>query len=297
MTVNLGTSALATAVTSLAPSLAIPPASYSLADHEPGDVLQEDERDPAPAGELDEVGALQRRLREEDAVVGEDAHRVAVQVGEAADQRLAVERLELVHHRAVDDPARSPRARRRACARRRARRRTARRGRVRRAGRLAPSHVGRPAAVQVGHDLAGDLERLASSAASWSATPERRACSVAAAQLLRASPPRRSPPSPAAGRPGRSCRCRGRSPSRRSSPARRRRRRCTIPSRRPPGRCRRPTCWPGCRRCGRSARGRGRPRPGAAGRRRRSRPGRRRAGGSAAAISCARRCFLTVSGK
>ena len=54
--------------------------------------------------------------------------------------------------------------------------------------------------------------------------------------------------------------------------------------------------WPGCRRSGRSARGRGTPRPAAAGTRRRSRPGRRTAAGSASAISCARRCFLTVIG-
>jgi hypothetical protein len=46
---------------------------------------------------------------------------------------------------------------------------------------------------------------------------------------------------------------------------------------------------------GRSGRGRGRPRPGAAGWRRRCRPGRCTAGGCSA-ISCARKCFLTVSG-
>ena len=44
----------------------------------------------------------------------------------------------------------------------------------------------------------------------------------------------------------------------------------------------RPTSAPGCRRSGRNARGRGRPRPGAAGWRRRCRPDRRRAAGSAA---------------
>ena len=43
-----------------------------LADHEAGDVLEEDERDPALAGELDEVRALLGRLGEEDAAVGED---------------------------------------------------------------------------------------------------------------------------------------------------------------------------------------------------------------------------------
>src|SRR5258706_7818647 len=43
-----------------------------LAHHEAGDVLQEEERNAALRRELDEVGALQRRLREVDAVVGED---------------------------------------------------------------------------------------------------------------------------------------------------------------------------------------------------------------------------------
>src|SRR5207253_6465503 len=73
------------------------------ADHEAGDVLQEDERDPALAGELDEVRALLRRLREEHAVVGEDPDRIALDPREAADERLAVERLELVEAAAVDE--------------------------------------------------------------------------------------------------------------------------------------------------------------------------------------------------
>jgi hypothetical protein len=44
-----------------------------LADHEAGDVLQEHQRDPALAAELDEVRRLERRLGEQDAVVGDDA--------------------------------------------------------------------------------------------------------------------------------------------------------------------------------------------------------------------------------
>ena len=47
---------------------------------------------------------LSARLAEQDAVVGEDPDRVAVDVREAADQRRAVERLELVEARAVDEP-------------------------------------------------------------------------------------------------------------------------------------------------------------------------------------------------
>ena len=75
-----------------------------LADHEAGDVLQEDERDAPLARELDEVRALLRALGEEDAVVREDPDREALDVRPAADERLAVERLELVEAAAVDDP-------------------------------------------------------------------------------------------------------------------------------------------------------------------------------------------------
>ena len=50
----------------------------------------------ALAAELDEVRALLRRLGEEDAVVREDPDRVALDAREAGDERLAVERLELV---------------------------------------------------------------------------------------------------------------------------------------------------------------------------------------------------------
>src|SRR5438876_935163 len=95
------------------------PVLVLLADHEAGDVLEEEERHAALAGERDEVRALQRGLREEHAVVGEDADLVAVQAGEAGDQRRAVERLELVEAAAVDQtrnhlpnlvrPARIPR--------------------------------------------------------------------------------------------------------------------------------------------------------------------------------------------
>ena len=61
-TVNFGTPAVATAVTSLAPSLGDAAGLVFLADHEAGDVLQEHQRDPALAAQLDEVRALERRL-------------------------------------------------------------------------------------------------------------------------------------------------------------------------------------------------------------------------------------------
>ncbi|MNS72635.1 hypothetical protein D3C72_1060540 [compost metagenome] len=47
--------------------------------------------------------ALERRLRKQDAVVGDDAHRVAPDPREAADQRGAVARLEFVEFRAIDE--------------------------------------------------------------------------------------------------------------------------------------------------------------------------------------------------
>ena len=95
-TVNFGTCEQATAVTILAPSLAMPACFVLLADHEAGDVLQEHQRDVALVAQLDEVRALQRAFGEQDAVVGDDADRIAVDVGEAADQGLAVARLEFL---------------------------------------------------------------------------------------------------------------------------------------------------------------------------------------------------------
>ncbi|KAI3480412.1 hypothetical protein L1887_57426 [Cichorium endivia] len=50
-----------------------------LPDHEAGDVLQEQQRDTALAGQFDEVRAFLRGLGEEDAVVGQDRDGVAVQ--------------------------------------------------------------------------------------------------------------------------------------------------------------------------------------------------------------------------
>jgi hypothetical protein len=50
------------------------------------------------------VRALLRRLGEEDPAVREDPDREALDPREAADERVAVERLELVEAAAVDDP-------------------------------------------------------------------------------------------------------------------------------------------------------------------------------------------------
>jgi len=67
-------------VTILAPSLGDAAGLVLPADHEAGDVLQEDQRDAALAAQLDEVRALQGALGEQDAVVGDDADGHAVQM-------------------------------------------------------------------------------------------------------------------------------------------------------------------------------------------------------------------------
>ena len=145
------------------------------ADHEPGDVLEEDERDPALAGELDEVGALERRLAEQDPVVGEDRDRVALDVGEAGDQRLAVERLELVEPRAVDEPGDDLADRDRPARIERDRAVEARPGRPPGASASRRSHGGvggrRLRFATIDRPSAS---ACSSSSASWSATPERR---------------------------------------------------------------------------------------------------------------------------
>src|SRR3546814_18651302 len=75
------------------------------ADHEARDVLEEEQGRPALAGELDEMRALQGTLAEQYAVVRQDRHWHAPDAGEAANQGGAVERLELVELRSVDDAA------------------------------------------------------------------------------------------------------------------------------------------------------------------------------------------------
>ena len=90
-------------MTILAPSLAMPPASYFCPTMKPVMFCRNTSGMPPLRAELDEVRALQRRLREEHAVVGDDADRIAQQAREAGDQRRAVAGLELVELAAVDD--------------------------------------------------------------------------------------------------------------------------------------------------------------------------------------------------
>ena len=73
------------------------------ADHKTGDVLEEDEGDPALGAELDEMGAFLGALAEENAVVGDDADGVAPEAGEAGDERGAVEAFEFVELAVVDE--------------------------------------------------------------------------------------------------------------------------------------------------------------------------------------------------
>ena len=64
------------------------------ADHEAGDILQEDQRDGAGRAQFDEMRGLLCGLGEQHAVVGDKAHRAALDMGETGDDGLAKARLE-----------------------------------------------------------------------------------------------------------------------------------------------------------------------------------------------------------
>jgi hypothetical protein len=95
-TVSLGTRQVATAVTILAPFLAMPPASESLPTMKPEMFCRKIRGVPRWSAEFDEVGALERGLAEEHPVVGHDADLVPGEGGEPGDQGGAVLALELV---------------------------------------------------------------------------------------------------------------------------------------------------------------------------------------------------------
>ena len=73
------------------------------AHHEAGDVLHEEDGGVGPVAQRDELGALLRLGREEDAVVGQHPEGVAAERRPAADQLGAVGLLELLEPRAVDN--------------------------------------------------------------------------------------------------------------------------------------------------------------------------------------------------
>ena len=103
-TVNFGTSAQATAVTSFAPSRAMPASSASLPTMKPVMFCRKTSGIRRLQASSTKCAPFLGRLREEDAAVGEDPDRVALDAREAADEGVAVERLELVEAAAVDDP-------------------------------------------------------------------------------------------------------------------------------------------------------------------------------------------------
>ena len=122
---------------------------------------------------------LQRRLGEQDAVVGEDRHRVAVQVREAGHQRGAVVGLNSSSSRAVDD-ARDDLAHVVGLARVGGDHAVDLLGGIERLARLA--HVqARRACVQfrLRDDSPHDGERVRVVQREWSATPETRVCTSA----------------------------------------------------------------------------------------------------------------------
>jgi hypothetical protein len=103
-TVSLGTCAVATAVTIFAPSRAMPAFSTFLPTMKPVMFCRKRSGTRRSQQSSMKCAPFLRRLREEDAVVGDDADRHAVEVREAGDERRAVACLELVEARAVDDP-------------------------------------------------------------------------------------------------------------------------------------------------------------------------------------------------
>ena len=75
--------------------------SFGTAAQATGDVLQEQERDLFARAQLDEVRALERTFGEQHPVVGENADRITTEVRKAAEQRRAVELLELLELRVI----------------------------------------------------------------------------------------------------------------------------------------------------------------------------------------------------
>mmetsp|Transcript_43437 Transcript_43437/g.93051 ORF Transcript_43437/g.93051 Transcript_43437/m.93051 type:complete len:374 (+) Transcript_43437:504-1625(+) len=73
------------------------------ADHEASDVLEEEKWDSPLVAQLDEVRAFLSRFAEQDAIVGDDADGVTMDVSEATDQSASITSLELVQARAVDN--------------------------------------------------------------------------------------------------------------------------------------------------------------------------------------------------
>ena len=74
------------------------------AHHEAGDVLEEDERNPAPGAEFDEMGAFERAFGIQDSVARDDADGDAMNMGKPGHERRPVAGLEFVEPGAINDP-------------------------------------------------------------------------------------------------------------------------------------------------------------------------------------------------
>ena len=103
-TVNFGTSAQATAITSFAPSRAIPPSSYSLPTMKPVMFWRKTSGIRRLHASSTKCAPFCDDSANRMPAVREDPDRVALDPGEPADERVAVEGLELVEAAAVDDP-------------------------------------------------------------------------------------------------------------------------------------------------------------------------------------------------
>ena len=114
-------------------------------------------RNAALRAQFDEMRGLQRRFGKQDAVVGDDADRIAVDVGEAGHQRGAVVLLELVEFAAVDD-ARDDLAHVVGLARIGGNDAAQLLGRIQRLARLAQHGIHLLHAVEVADDGAGDRQ-------------------------------------------------------------------------------------------------------------------------------------------
>ena len=180
ITVNFGTSAEATAVTIFAPCLAMPSCSYLRPTMKPVMFCRKTSGILRRQHISMKCAPLTRALREEDAVVGENADRVAHDAREPADERRAVSRLELVEAAAVDDAGDDLAHVVGAARGRPGRCRRCRRGRMP-AARAASAPTDRSS---FGRPRLATMLRTMSSASSsvsakWSATPEIAVCTSA----------------------------------------------------------------------------------------------------------------------
>lgn len=87
---NLGHSSSRNSIDHLRPMLGNALMLVLLPNHEPRDILQEDQRHLPLRANLHEVGSLLRALTEEDAVVCNDTHLLVVETTETSDQAAAV---------------------------------------------------------------------------------------------------------------------------------------------------------------------------------------------------------------